>query len=87
MRRSTSDARDRLTRARSNPVPAFNQAMQQAAASGFGHLLGDRAARYQIFLANLQAAEDANSKAGPDEAYTVDKFSVFTKEELRSMRR
>jgi hypothetical protein len=64
--------------------------MQQATASGFGDKLSgkDRQARYDIFLTNLQEAESRNAQAGSeDEVYTVDKFSVFTKEELQAMRR
>lgn len=90
VRQSVSNARDKLTNARANPRAAFAQAMQQATASGFGDKLSgrDRQARFDIFLANLQEAKSRNAQAvSEDEVYMVDKFSVFTKQELQAMRR
>jgi hypothetical protein len=82
--------RDRLNAAKTNPRAAFNQAMQQAADSGFQPKLDSltRKQRYDIFLANLQEADARNNAtADPDEVHTVDLFSVFTRDELRSFRR
>lgn len=82
--------RDRFKAAKTNPRAAFNLAMQQAADSGFQPKLDTmtRQQRYQIFLDNLQQADARNNAtAEPDEVYTVDLFSVFTREELRSFRR
>jgi len=79
---------DRLKKAKADRLAAFDEAMQEAASNGFETQLAamTREQRYQIFFDNLQEAEKRNKKAGPDEVYTVDFFSVFTQQELRSFR-
>lgn len=79
---------ERLKKAKADPLAAFDEAMQEAASNGFESKLAamTREQRYQIFFENLQQAEKRSKKAGPDEVYTVDFFSVFTQEELRSFR-
>lgn len=86
--RGVKVGRDRLKTAKADPAAAFNQAMQQAINSGYEARLATRMReqRYQIFLDNMRQAEQRNSKAGPDEVHTVDYFSLFTLEELRSFR-
>lgn len=82
--------RDRFKAAKTKPRAAFNLAMQQATDSGFQPKLDTltRQQRYEIFLDNLQQVDARNNAtADPDEVYTVDLFSVFTREELRSFRR